>query len=360
MKKIVSLLIVLMLAVSLFAATSVAFAEETTPEEPAHAEIIFHEDVFNNLPEISGIKKLQGMNKEFKLDNSWAKDAEKVAQIFENIDYELDKENTSNEYAFKSDKDKIFWEYCTPSKEYKDKWARSELRSTINASSTGWWGFRYVVMDKNGSVSTTDEMEEHVLFRTPAIFVYIADNTAPEITKLHSDMTKAMENGIKVGETYSIKTNLSITDSSSTTTTYKVYKKVNGEWNMNDPIYDSATKKVKEGYEDCISTSGVITMLASDVRPNNEPVYKIIYTVTDALGYTATTLGDKELTLFAVAVEKKLTTAEIWQIVLYVIAGLAAIGIVVVLCIKPKEKAPETGRVAPKKSVESKEESDKE
>lgn len=356
MKKIVCLIIALMLVVSLCAVTSVAFAEETSTETPAHAEIIFHQEIFDNLPQIVGMKKLQDMNKQFSLDNSWVKDEEKVAQIFENIDYKLKTDNTSsNEYAVETGKDKIYWEYCSPSKEYKDKWVRSELRSTISAASTGWWAFRYVVTDSEGSTITSDEAEKHVLFRTPTFFIYFADESKPEITALHADMTKAMQDGIKVGSTYSIKTNLSISDnSSSTTTTYKVYKKVNGVWDMDDPIYDSVTREVKEGYEDCISTSGVITMLASDVLPNKEPVYKIIYTVTDAVGYSVTTLGDKELTLFAVAEQKKLTTAEIWQIVLYVIAGLSAIGIVVVLCIKPKEKAPETGRTAPKKSGDDK------
>lgn len=357
MKKIVCLMIALMLVVSLCAVTSVAFAEETSTETPAHAEIIFHQEIFDNLPQIAGIKKLQGMNKLFSPDNSWAKDEEKVAQIFENIDYKLKADNSSsNEYAVETGKDKIFWEYCSPSKEYKDteKWVRCDLIASINAGSTGWWGFRYVVTDNQGTTTISESTEEHVLFRTPTFFIYFADEAKPDITKLSSDMTKAMEDGIKVGSTYAIKTNLNTSDTSSVTTTYKVYKKVNGEWNMDDPIYDSVTKEVKEGYENCISTSGVITMLPTDVLPNKEPVYKIIYTVTDALGYTSTTLGDKELTLFAVAEVKKLTTAEIWQIVLYVIAGLSAIGIVVVLCIKPKDKAPETGRTAPKKSGESK------
>ena len=334
-------------------------------EEP-HAEIIFHEEIFNNLPQIIANKKLQGMSKEFKLDHEWLKDTELVESIFENIIYKLNTAS-STEYAVESDSDRIYWEACSPSKEYKDIWTRYALTATASVQSTGWWGFRYVVMDKHGSsntpVSTATDPKtgnENVLFRTEPFYIYIADTAAPEITKLHSDMIKIMEDGVKVGSTYTIKTNISISDTSSTTTTYQVFKKINGVWDMDKPIYDSSTKEVREGFEDCISTSGVITMLASDVRENNEPVYKIIYTVRDAQGYVTSTLGNDELefTLFAVKETKKLTANEIWQIVLYIIAGLAAIGIVVVLCIKPKEPVPE-GRTTPTAKTSTKEPSKK-
>ena len=371
-KKIVCLIVALMLVFSLCTLTSVAFADETDDDVVHDHEVSVNENAFYEMINLQndgkGISKLQAMNKEFKLDNLWAGGedlesrtaAEKlVAKIFSGIKYELsedylDKDGKfveSKRYTVKSGSDKLYWEYCSPSKEFKDKWVRSELRSTINASSTGWWGFRYVVMDSEGTTSTSDAMQKHVLARSPAIFVYIADNAAPVINRLHSDMNKVKEDGLAVGSTYTIKTNISVTDTSSTTTTYKVYKKVNGKWDLANPIYDSVTKTVREGFEDCISTSGVITILPSDVLPNSAPAYLIIYTVKDALGYTATTLGNPELelTLFALPEEKVLDAAQIWQIVLYSIAGLAAIGIVVVLCIKPKDVVPE-GRPAPKKA----------
>ena len=389
MKKFLSLLIVLMLVISLFSVTAVAFAEtgngdasadgtpgdELTdeanpddptigdpedpkegeeepekPEEPAHEQVFVHQYVLDNWYKANNvvIEKLQGMNKAFKLDNTWAQEQDIVEALFENINYTREP-TESNPYRVAAGSDRIYWEYCAPSKEFKDQWARADMISTIYATSTGWWGFRYVLMDKNGSSSDTSvEMEEHVLARTEPFFIYISDQVAPEITKLHSDMIKAMEEGIAVGSTYTIKTNISVTDTSSTTTTYKVYKKVNGEDTL---IYDSVSKEVTEGFEDCMSASGEITMLEDDVLKEGETyVYKIIYTVTDALGYV-TVGNDFELTLFAVPAEDKdsMDSSQIWQIVLYVIAGLAAVGIVVVLCIKPKQPAPE-GRTAPKKS----------
>ena len=63
---------------------------------------------------------------------------------------------------------------------------------------------------------------------------------------------------------------------------------------------------VKEGYEDGISTSGVITMHEDDVLAGNSPVYKIVYTVTDAVGYVSAT---KEMTLFAKEAEDHLLPA---------------------------------------------------
>ncbi len=325
-KKFVSLLIAVMLIVSLFAVCGVASAEESTTRD----EVIFNQEYFESLEDISTLGFTHAVS-DFSLNNDWLKDAEKVKKVFVGANYILSTAEDAADFAVTSESDKVFIEWCTPSKDYKDTWSCKSI-GTITISSTGWYGFRYVLKDSSGSSSTGDS---HVLARTSKIYMYFGDETAPAFKNLHSDMKTAMEDGITVGKTYTIKTNISITDTSSTTTSYVVYKKVKGAW-TEQPIYDSKTKEVAEGFEDGISTSGVITMLESDVLPDNEPIYKIVYTVKDSLGYT--TLVEDELTLFAKAVEKEpLTTAQIWQIVLFSVAGLSLVGIVVVLCIKPKD-----------------------
>lgn len=331
-KKLVSLFITLILAVSVLTVSTVAFAEESSREE-----VVFNKEYFENLTEISTFNKINAVSSKFSLNNNWLKDSAKVNAVFSNANYVLDTSEGAEEFAVTSESDKVFVEYCSSSKDYKDKWSCTKVTSDINVSSTGWWGFRYVLKTKDGTTSTSDENAVNVLARTSAIYVYFSDESAPVINKLHSDMEKAMRDGIKVGDTYTIKTNLSITDTSSTTTTYVVYKKVNGAWTEN-PVYDSKTKVVAEGFEDGISSAGVITMLPGDVLKDNEPVYKIVYTVRDSLGYETEVSTEQVLTLFAKAEEKEaLTSSEIWQIVLYTIAGLSFVGIIVVLCIKPKE-----------------------
>lgn len=343
MKKLVCLFIALVLTVSMCAVTTIAFAE--TEAEPAR-EVTFKEDVFNALDSVKNTKKNQAVTDDFKLDYSWLKDADKVASVFVGSNYILDTAS-DKEFAVTSESDKIFVEWCTPSKDYKDKWSCSSLTSKINISTTGSWGFRYVLKNKNGTTATGDTEEAKVLARTTPIYITFADETAPVINGLHSDMINAMKDGIKVGDTYTIKTNISISDTSSTTTSYVVYKKVKGAWTEN-PIYDSTTKVVAEGYENNITTAGVITMHEDDVLPNNEPMYKIVYTVKDTAGFSTVASEAQVLTLFAKEKEKEVDSAKIWRIILFVVAGLAAVGIIVVLCIKPKE-APAANTAAKKK-----------
>lgn len=334
-KKVVSLIIALMLIVSVFAVSSVAFAEEST----SRADVVFNQEYFENLTEITTFNKVHAVSSEFSLNNAWLKDAAKVNAVFQNANYVLDNSEGAEEFAVTSESDQVFVEYCTPSKDYKDKWSCTKLTTKINVNAIGWWGFRYVLKNSNGTTSTSDDNAVNDLARTSTIYVYFSDESAPVISKLHSDMETAMKDGITVGKTYTIKTNLSISDTSTTTTTYVVYKKVNGAW-TDEPIYDSTTKVVAEGFEEGISTAGVITMLASDVLKDNEPIYKIVYTVRDTLGYETVVSAEQELTLFAKVEEKQaLTSSQIWQIVLYVVAGLSLVGIVVVLLIKPKDAA---------------------
>lgn len=337
MKKLVSLFVALILAVSLFAVTAVAFAEEETPRT-----VTYNDSAFWALDDVKSIPRLHANSDSFQLNYGWLKDESKVKSVFSGINYTLktptEEEKDVDEYAVADGSDKIYVEYCVPSRDYKEDWSQANVGSNINVTSSGWWAFRYVA--KSGTT---------VLARTSRIDVYFGDENVPIINDLSSDMTKVQADGIKVGNTYTIKTNLSIKDDSSTTVSYVVFKKVNGSW-TSEPIYDSKTKEVVEGYEDDISTSGTITMHDYDVLGDKEPVYKITYTVTDSLGYVSNT---KDMLIFAVAEEKEaLTSTQIWTIVLFSIAILSLIGIVVVIFIKPKEAVAQ--RVAaPKKDEDA-------
>ena len=325
-KKLVSLFIALTLVLSLFTVTTVAFADEG---EGSATPVTFDEAAFNEISANNPVL-VQAVSSEFSLDVSWLKDAAKVKEVFAGANYVLNEEEGHEDYELANGSDTVKLQYLRPSNDYKDdaKWTpTSKVNSTINVSTTGWWGFRYI-LKQNGS-------SEAYAAKSSVIYIYFSDDSAPNVTGLSTDMKKVQQEGIKVGSTYSIRTNLTISDTSSTTVTYKVFKKVNGSW-TEQPIYDSVTKEVAEGYEKNISTGGVITMQESDVTADKSPVYKIVYSVKDAMGYVT---EGTEMTIFATKEAQTVSTNQIIQYVLFGVAALSAIGIVVVLLVKPKQKA---------------------
>lgn len=291
------------------------------------------------------------MSGEFKLGNEWMKvesgegddktvSAQNVRDVFVGIDYKIEgEEGYDKDHRY----DVISVESCSPSGDPKveSDWTSRSLTSTFSMRTSGWWLFRYVVKDSEGNV----------LAKSPILTRYAVDVDHP-VVELSDTLKKKQEEGLVVGVDYSVQTSLTITDSSSTTTTYIVYKMVDGEWKQ---IYDSQSREVAEGYDKNISTSGTITPLASDVSADKSPVYKVVYTVVDNEGYVAVN-GDKaefhpEMTLFVKAAESdnKTNAVDVWKIVLYVVAGLSGVGIIVLLCIKPKQKAVDN-RVVDSKS----------
>ena len=276
--------------------------------------------------------------------------------------------------------DIICLEYCTPSDDPKDEhWTRVAADDTIKLETAGWWMFRYVVIDgENGDVTDDDavitpyndkDFQNALLndgvYNWAAFTVkrYAVDTTHPEIALSESMKTK-MEQGLTVGTSYTVSTSLTITDSSSTTVTYKVYRHSGDGAATADAdgwvlIYDStAENKVLEAGTDYIASNGAITPLASDViTVEGNYRYKIVYSVKDANGYFGveadaegeavefhpTLLLSVHLSTEDVATQKKV---EAWKIVLYVIAGLSAVGIVVLLLVKPKQAQAGDARVA--------------
>ncbi len=273
--------------------------------------------------------------------------------------------------------DYIYLFYISPSgseNEDIEDWSRCQVTGTLSLTSYGTWFFRFGVVDgEKGSVSGYSFKEEDLLATTYdkaqemidagtysdqeiederakcRLAYWTKDNTAPVI-KLSTTQENKVRDGLVVGTNYSVSTSLDITDCSSTTVTYLVYKNVGKDvkeaedgWLL---IFDSSksSDKVTKGYENNISTSGVITPLAEDVR--DEAVYKIVYTVEDTYHNRGVAKAGDELEYHpemllrvTYAPEQAQTNARVaaWKIVLYVIAGLSAVGIVVLLCIKPKQ-----------------------
>ena len=290
--------------------------------------------------------------------------------------------------------DKIYVLYCNPSsdpREDMEDWSRCLVTSTFSVTTSGSWGFRFAVVDgtkasKSGYTFDWDD----VLATSFDNVLDILDNggtpvksddltlwsTAQDTLKPTAALSESMKtkqtNGLTVGVTYTISTSLDIDDSSSTTVTYVVYKQVGTNVDEADAdgwvlIYDSKSRAVTEGYESYISTSGVITPAESDV--SDTPVYKVVYTIVDAYGNYAVfsenkdTLGDETgyhptLLLKVVPAEVDSTdkAVEVWKIILYIVAGLSAVGIVVLLCIKPKQAVVADGRYTVKGEDENAEE----
>ncbi len=290
--------------------------------------------------------------------------------------------------------DKIYLLYVSPSgsttEDMKD-WSRCLVTSTFSLTTDGEWNFRFAVVDGEAAsesgytfdyddviATTFDEAQKIIDEANDAQAVVddalvkendctltfrTKDTVNPEI-KLSTSQENKQNDGLTVGTTYSVSTSLDITDCSGTTVTYIVYKKVGSDVEGADSegwlqIYDSKSREVAEGYEytsdgsnpkGCISSGGVITPLQEDVT--GEDVYKIVYTVVDNYGnHGVRKVSDGESAStdeYHPTMLLKVNAApvnpangvkiEAWKIVLYVIAGLSAVGIIVLLFIKPKQQ----------------------
>lgn len=376
MKKFLSIFIALLLIVSLFATTAVAFAAEGDVQEPSQGETTTPDtpseggdgegdeepetprDPVRIEPEI-----LRGYLEEDEWFNSLKiemgnvtfgqalmKDSSKIRLAFPNIQYVISGDPDYD--ANKGKNDKIIVEYCRPSESPKgqENWQNYEdITKSIRISSSGWYLFRIVIKDSSNEV----------LCRGTDYYSFYAVDTSRPVVSLSNPMKDKQKNGLTAGVKYSIPTSGltsgSTDEMSSTTVNYKIYKWVNGAWTA-DPIYDSKTKEIAEGYKAFIDADGAITPSNDDISKADEPIYKIVYSVTDAYGFTGVAnredFADKnaewealefnpEMLLKVVAAPAEDNKAvNVWEIVLFCIAGLSAVGIVVLLCIKPKEAAP--------------------
>ena len=300
--------------------------------------------------------------------------------------------------------DIICIEYCTPSDDPRDEhWTRERADKTIKLETAGWWMLRYVVVDgEKGDITdkdaiitsyNTDSFKNAIKdgpYTRESFYLkrYAVDTSNPE-SALSDAMKTTMNDGLTVNKPYTVVTSLKITDSSTTTVTYTVWRYSgangfnnsegatnSGEWVQ---IYDSAAKsgeRVLEGGEAYISAGGVITPVAGDVTENTSLYrYKVVYTVKDANGYfgvgkeldvngeTDSETGEfHPVLMMGVKLSKEDAASkekmEVWKIILFVIAGLSAVGIVLLLVIKPKQATESGARVSAVKDADANKDSD--
>ncbi len=262
---------------------------------------------------------------ELKLPTDWAKNVEILKEITAQkteTDGETGNSVTSNSDSYYT----ITFEYCTPSDYYDSKeWSSSD--DDISVKTTGYWYFRYVITDLAGNSVTTEPFVR-----------YVIDTDAPTI-EFTSSQEKVSTSGTVAGSPYTVPTPTITDDAASTSYTYQVMKKINGEWVV---IYDSADGEVPEEYKDFVTTS-TITPAAGEISQNETDfIYKVVYTAKDSNGHSAV----KELNILTTAPDRETDPYEVWKIVLIVIACLAAAGIIALIFVKPKEKtSAKDGRV---------------
>lgn len=387
MKKILSLFIALMLAVSLFATTAVALAEEPDVggEEPQR-EVGFDSAKFEEYV-LSGREFYIEMSKTFMLDNSWLDDAAKVNEVFPGIRYDVksddaDSEEQATAEGDSSDEgegeegeeplpnDKIYVMYCNPSTDPRaDDWSACSVANTFSVTSQGSWWFYYAVVDGEAAAESnyTFNKDDVLADSKSAIIKTQSQDTTHPVVSLSESLRNKQEEGLTVGTSYTVSTSLTIDDCSSTTVTYKVYKNVGKQTEGADSdgwllIYDSEAREVTEGYEDYITTGGVITPAKEDV--SDTYAYKVVYSVVDRAGFYGVMSNETSDKIFNPTLMLKVkenpsdgsNTSKLatWKIVLFVIAGVSALGIVILLCIKPKKQTADERYIGTPKDSDKK------
>lgn len=393
MKKFLSILIAMLLIVSLFATTAVAFAEETgeanppatgegsgdTPTDPDEGETEEPErNVTVNVAELKAglaidcawFNNLKIEMGDVKFGESMMKDSAVVAKAFPGINYVVDGDENYKEEKDKNDK--IIVEYCRPSESPKGQktWQNStNIKENIRISSSGWYLFRFVVKDSKDNVLAISN-SQYTTDGSDYYIGYYAEDTSRPVVSLSTTMKNKVDSGLTAETKYSIPTsgltNGSSDEMSSTTVNFQVFKVVGGKDVL---IYDSKTKEITEGYKDFVDTDGAITPSKADI--SDSVVYKVKYFVTDAYGFTGVESKDDqlnyaalefnpvmELKVVAPVDNSKKNSVNVWEIVLFCIAGLSAVGIVVLLCIKPKDASAVKAANAPAQEDDAAEQTD--
>lgn len=322
MKKIFSLIIALTLLVSIFAVSAVAFAVEDRTVTVTTAGNDFLKDKVGNNIYLDDAKEFKG----------WLTTTADVKAVFTGINFAME---SDADYDKNAKYDTVRLEYCTADPRYDSNWTDDEKTlvvadggTSFNLKLSGWVSFRYSATYKPAS-----DKDETTVY-TEQFLVYVRDVTAPEVT-IGTTLFDKIDEGLTVGKAYTVSTSSSaikVTDSSTYTITYVIKKLIKGEY---VEVYSSETG-LAEDYEGKDISSGTITPTADDV--SGEAVYLIVYSVTDANGYTSKELL-AGLKVNAAEVQETEKKVDVLKIVLYVIAGLSAVGIVVlVFFVKPKKE----------------------
>lgn len=366
MKKIISLVLALTLLVGMLGVSAVALAEETTPTVTANQDKI---DAFiaadNGTVDKRGLSVLSKALLELgKITVSENLDKTEADNLFTGMTRTF-----GTDGKLESSADKIYLQYFKPGK-YPGDFANAnhaEAGKEVDVNSVGVWAFRLVVVrptkieeaDEPAEGETKKDKYEYkleessIVAKSALITVNTQDVDSPVVTVNSTKFDELVSKGITAGTRYSITTSTSLftfsddgknSDNSYSyiTVNYIIEKKIDGNWTK---IYDTtADTKVVDGYSDIVSGSGILAT-NDDVSANKDDVkYRVIYTFVDKYGHEGVdSEGQKSVVTLNLYVNAKKTDAETtkkvdaWKIVLYVIAGLSAVGIVVLLCIKPKQ-----------------------
>lgn len=366
MKKIISLVLALTLLVGMLGVSAVALAEDTTPTVTANQDKI---DAFiaadNGTVDKRGLSVLSKALLELgKITVSENLDKTEADNLFTGMTRTFDTDG-----KLESSADKIYLQYFKPGK-YPGDFANAnhaEAGKEVDVNSVGVWAFRLVVVrptkieeaDEPAEGETKKDKYEYkleessIVAKSALITVNTQDVDSPVVTVNSTKFDELVSKGITAGTRYSITTSTSLftfsddgknSDNSYSyiTVNYVIEKKIDGNWTK---IYDTtADTKVVDGYSDIVSGSGILAT-NDDVSANKDDVkYRVIYTFVDKYGHEGVdSEGQKSVVTLNLYVNAKKTDAETtkkvdaWKIVLYVIAGLSAVGIVVLLCIKPKQ-----------------------
>ncbi len=360
MKKYISLILALTILVGMLGVSAMAFAEDPAP-------VTVNQTALNE--KIAADETLKVLASNFSLNlgdikvPAWLATEADITALFGGANF------VSADGKLKEESDKVEIQYFKPGSdrgevaEDKDKKAGyAAAEETIDVNSVGWWSFRFVVVRPHATVENAGETNEKTTYsvdytkdivaKSDLVSLYAQDVDNPIITLNQTRYDDYTKKGITVGTRYSVPTTLLFTmtdDGKGTSSSYiSVYyvieKLIDGNWTA---IYDSSkdTKVLDDKYSDFVSASGILAG-NDDVSSNSKDYkYRVKYSFKDQYGYTGV---DKDgnapefvLNLYVnakKATEEEQDTAKVWQIVLYVIAGLAAVGIVVLLCIKPKQE----------------------
>lgn len=364
MKKIISLVLALTLLVGMLSVATVAFAEDATTITVNQDAINAKVSADDNLKILDGFTISEG---EIEVP-SWLEEKAEVEALFTGINFVT--EEKDGKTTIDDGSDKVLVQYFKPAgdrgavEEGSSKANYAEAGDKITVAETGWWSFRFVVVRPRLEKAAESEEKatyfdidytKDIVASSALVDVWAQDTDNPVISLKDEEVTKLIANGLTAGTRKSISTTSIFTttdngkngSSSYITINYIVEKIVDGKWVK---IYDTtADTKVVEGYGDYISTSGILASEDEISKNATDYKYRVTYSFKDSYGYVGKDSEGNDYTytlnLIVKAKEKTEETkkVDVWKIVLYVIAGLSAVGIVVLLCIKPKQ--PDDGTI---------------
>ncbi len=327
MKKIFSLIIAITFLVGVFALSAVAFAEgETAVAREVKVETAGNAYLMNKV----GTARYLEDVKDFK---GWLTTTADVTSVFSGINFVM-KGDTDGGYDKDATYDTVRLEYCTGDPRYDANWTDDESTLIVGEGGTdfdlklsGWVSFRY-----SATYKPSDDADEVTVY-TDSFVLFVIDATAP-VVEVGTTLSDKVASGLTVGSAYTVSTsstNVKVTDSSTYTTTYVIKKLINGNYVQ---VY-SSVDGLSEDYEGKDIANGTITPTADDVL--DKPTYQIVFSVTDANGYKAEDLTvDFKVNAKASDTEDE-EKIDVLKLILYIVAGLSAAGIVVLLLIKPKQ-----------------------